>query len=197
MNCIKKESRYEFKEKKSLFIGIAFPIRNREDFANKLNNIKKEFPDANHHCYAYRVLINNSVSEYYSDDGEPSNSAGKPILAPIKGKELINTAVIVVRYFGGIKLGIGGLIHAYSLASSEALNKANILPFILLKRITIIANYNKINPIKNILKKYGTITDEEYTDFASITADIPEKDIDIITEKINNITKGKGIIKYE
>src|SRR5687768_5442349 len=117
---IEKESIAEFKDRGSRFIAYAFPISSADDFKKKLKEVKEEHPKAVHHCFAYRIGTdgNNFRS---SDDGEPSGSAGRPILGQIDSKELSNAAIIVVRYFGGTLLGVPGLIHAYKTAASFAL----------------------------------------------------------------------------
>src|SRR5262245_36782634 len=117
---IAQSSFAEFKDRGSRFLAYAYPIQSTEDFKNYLHQLKKEHPKAVHHCFAYRIGIdgNNFRS---SDDGEPSGTAGKPILGQIDSKGLTNTAIVVVRYFGGTLLGVPGLINAYKTSSSFAL----------------------------------------------------------------------------
>ena len=117
---ISKESESLYKEKGSKFIGIAVPTNNEEDVKEHLEAIKKKYYDARHHCYAY-VLNPEGTQTRANDNGEPKHSAGDPILGQIKSKELTNTLVLIVRYFGGTKLGVRGLISAYKTAAKEAL----------------------------------------------------------------------------
>src|SRR6266566_1364316 len=117
---IEKEATAEFKDRGSKFIGYAIPVGSVEDFSEKLKEVKKQHPKATHHCFAYRLGLDGNVYRV-SDDGEPSGSAGRPILGQIDSKELINVLVVVVRYFGGTLLGVPGLINAYRSAAALAL----------------------------------------------------------------------------
>lgn len=112
-----------YKEKGSKFIAIAFPVETEDDFKRVQEDIRKKYYDARHHCYAYMLGTDQSVFRA-NDDGEPSGTAGKPILNQILSKEMTNVGVIVVRYFGGTKLGVSGLIRAYKTAAREALDNA-------------------------------------------------------------------------
>ena len=116
----------EFKEKSSSFYSVAQPVASINDFKSKLSNVKGEYPDASHVCYAYRIKMGDRLDEYYSDAGEPKGSAGKPILNTLKRNKLINSVIFVIRYFGGTKLGIPGLIHAYGTAAQEVIGNAII-----------------------------------------------------------------------
>lgn len=126
IRTIQDEVQDEIVEKKSRFIGYFFPCDSPEAFDKRLAEIKKEHPQARHHCYAYRIQ-EQIVNERYSDDREPAKTAGYPILEVLKGNELLNCAIVVVRYFGGTLLGTGGLSRAYSDAASAAVAKAQIL----------------------------------------------------------------------
>lgn len=117
---IEKQGSAEFKDRGSRFIAIATPIATVEDFKQVLNDIKKEHPKATHHCFAYRLGLDGNIFRV-SDDGEPSGTAGRPILGQIDSKGLVNVLVVVVRYFGGTLLGVPGLINAYKSASALAL----------------------------------------------------------------------------
>ena len=119
-----EEGRASLKIRRSEFIGIAFPVASESEFSNRLHGISREFHGANHHCWASRIGSSGPVQVRSSDDGEPSGSAGKPILQVIEGAELLDVAVIVVRYFGGIKLGTGGLSRAYRDAAREVIANA-------------------------------------------------------------------------
>ena len=125
-NTIDSPSIAEFKERGSKFIAYAFPVQTINDFKEKLAGIKKEHPKATHHCFAYRLGLDGSVFRV-SDDGEPSGSAGRPILGQIDSKQVTNVGVVVVRYFGGTLLGVPGLINAYKTATSMALQITPII----------------------------------------------------------------------
>jgi uncharacterized YigZ family protein len=123
---IREPSEGLYKEKGSRFLAFAFPVNNREDTENKVSDLRKKYHNARHHCYAY--VLKPDQSEYrINDDGEPSNSAGQPILAQIKAHNLTNILVVVVRYFGGTLLGTGGLIRAYKTAAADAIHNASIV----------------------------------------------------------------------
>jgi uncharacterized YigZ family protein len=123
---IEKNAQAEFKDRGSKFIAYACPVRNVEDFKERLTEIKKEHPKATHHCFAYRIGLDGN-SYRASDDGEPSGTAGRPILGQIDSKELVNVLVVVVRYFGGTLLGVPGLIHAYRSAAALALQMSPLV----------------------------------------------------------------------
>jgi len=120
-------SEAQFKRQGSRFIALASAVKQREHVEAQLAQAKARYPDATHHCFAYRLLLRGTVEARSSDDREPLNTAGPPILRVIEGRELLNVAVVVVRCFGGTKLGIGGLIRAYSDAAKAALDEANIV----------------------------------------------------------------------
>ena len=121
---IEHNSIAEIEEKKSKFIGQVFYVNNVQQAEQKLQEIRKKYFDAKHHCYAYRIL-ENGIKSKFSDDGEPSGTAGAPILNILTKKDLCNVIVIVTRYFGGTLLGTGGLIRAYTLSVKSALEKTN------------------------------------------------------------------------
>lgn len=122
-NTIADRSDSFYKEKGSKFLAFAFPVSSEEEIKECQEQLRKEYYDARHHCYAWRLGLSDQ-SWRANDDGEPSHSAGDPILGQIRSFELTNVLVVVVRYFGGTKLGVGGLINAYKIASEEALSKA-------------------------------------------------------------------------
>ena len=155
MNTIKKEITNEIIINKSKFITILTNISSKEEIITKINNIKKEYKDATHYCYAY--IIDNQ--EKCSDDKEPSGTAGLPILNVLKQNNLTNILCVVIRYFGGIKLGAGGLIRAYSSSVSEALNKTQITPLTKGYNIIIEFPYENLKQINYLLKDYKIYKD--------------------------------------
>ena len=124
-NTIKNNARTEFKDRGSSFFGYAFKIKTKAEFDNWLKKVKQKYPDATHHCWAYMLHPDKSES-HSSDDGEPANSAGKPILRAIQSKELTQIGIVVVRYYGGVNLGIPGLINAYGNAANYGIEKGTI-----------------------------------------------------------------------
>jgi len=148
------ESRGLFREKASKFICVAIPVSSEEEVKTGLEELRKAYHDANHHCYAYRLGRENQTYRV-NDDGEPSGSAGKPIYGQILSMRLSDVLVVVIRYFGGTKLGIPGLIHAYRTAAREALEQAVIVEKILRVQFKVTFDYPRMNVIMRILKEEG------------------------------------------
>ena len=162
-----------YKEKGSKFIGIAFQCDSTSVFKNQLNKFKKDYHDANHHCFAYRLKVDGS-NYRYNDDGEPNNSAGKPILGQIDHFNLTNTAIVVIRYFGGTKLGVGGLIKAYREAAKEALLNNNIIEKEITSTIKISFSYSEMNTIMGLIKEHKLkILDQNMYLNCEITLEFP------------------------
>ena len=159
MFTIKENVQDELIINKSKFLTYVYKINNAKEVINYLNQLKKAHKDASHYCYAYSLKNIKKAS----DDGEPLHTAGLPILNVIENKKLDNVLVVVVRYFGGIKLGAGGLVRAYTNATSNALIKAEITPIKEIKKVRIIFDYNNVNNV-NYLLKDNKITYKEYDD---------------------------------
>ncbi len=149
---IEKTSTAEFRDRGSKFLAYAFPIAGLADFRKLLAEIKKEHPKASHHCFAYRIGTD-GTNFRVSDDGEPSGSAGRPILGQIDSKELTNVLVIVVRYFGGSLLGVPGLITAYKTAAAEALQSAGIVQKQVMINYDIEFDYTRMNDVMRLVKQ--------------------------------------------
>ena len=145
-------SKGTYREKASKFISFAIPVSSEKEVKEHLIRLRKEYYDANHHCYAYRIGHPEYVYRI-NDDGEPSSSAGKPIYGQILSRQLSDVLVVVIRYFGGTKLGIPGLIHAYKTTAQEALDLAKICTTVLVDRYTIKFNYLQMNDVMKILKQ--------------------------------------------
>lgn len=141
-----------YREKGSKFIGLAFPVSSEKEITEIYEKVKRNYHDARHHCYAWR-LGPDSTHFRANDDGEPSNSAGKPILGQIDAAELSNVLVIIVRYFGGTLLGVGGLIQAYRNAARDALNKAVVVDHYLYRIYRLDFNYEKMNVVMSVIKE--------------------------------------------
>jgi len=172
-NTIDKPAVAEFKDRGSKFIGLAFPVKSIEEFKKILEGVKKEHPKATHHCFAYRIGIDKNTFRV-SDDGEPSGSAGRPILGQIDSKKITNVLVIVVRYFGGTLLGVPGLINAYKTAAALALQVTPLVQKPVLVNYQLQFDYTQMNDIMRILKQTGcTILEEEMNLFCSLKIGIP------------------------
>ncbi len=164
----------EFKDRGSKFIAFAYPVETVEDFKRQLQQLKKDHPKAVHHCFAYRLGTDGN-SFRVSDDGEPSGTAGKPILGQIDSKEVTNIAIIVVRYFGGSLLGVPGLINAYKTASSLVLQVTPVVPKQIELKYIVHFDYTRMNEVMMVLKQCNcTIIGQEMQLFCNITAGIPK-----------------------
>ena len=150
---IKAPSEGIYKEKGSKFIAFAIPINSEIQFKEGLSRIKKNYHDAGHHCYGFSIGPEGKLFRY-SDDGEPNNSAGKPIYGQLLSFGVTNVSVIVIRYFVGTKLGVGGLITAYKEAAKDALNNAKIIKKEITEVLTIDFKYESMNSIMGIVKAF-------------------------------------------
>lgn len=141
-----------FKEKNSKFIGYAYPITSENEVKTHLENLKKEHFSARHWCYAYQIGTE-TLRFRANDDGEPSNSAGMPIYGQIQSFEITNVLIVVVRYFGGVKLGVGGLISAYKTTAQLTLEEADIVEKTIDKHFKITFDYKNMNKVMRIIKE--------------------------------------------
>ena len=141
-----------YKEKGSKFIAYSYPILDEDDFKNKLSLLKKKHHDARHFCYGYRLLANGS-NYRLNDDGEPNNSAGKPILGQIDSFSLTYTSIVVIRYFGGTKLGVGGLIKAYKEATKESIINNKIITKEITTTYILDFEYSDMSFVMDLVKK--------------------------------------------
>ncbi len=172
-NTIQTPAFTEYKERGSTFIAYAFPVINSDEFKKKLNDLKKEHPKATHHCFAYRIG-NDGNNFRVSDAGEPSGTAGKPILAQIDSKQLTNTLVIVVRYFGGTLLGVPGLINAYKSATALVLQLTPIVQKTIETVCQIQFDYTQMNEVMMIIKQCScTVIEKDIRLFCYMKLSIP------------------------
>jgi len=147
-----KVSKGFYKNKGSKFFSFAFPVENESRIKDILTNLKKEHHSARHHCYGWR-LGTEKITFRANDDGEPSSTAGKPILGQLKSFDITNSMVVVVRYFGGILLGTGGLIHAYKTAAADALNNAEIITKTIQYNYKLGFTYNEMGEVMQIINQ--------------------------------------------
>ena len=193
-NQITNNSKGIYKSKGSKFIAYAIIVKSEVQVVDEINKIKKLDKNANHYCYAYIIKPDKSI-EKVNDDGEPKNSAGKPILGQIKSKELTNCLIVVVRYFGGIKLGIPGLIKAYKNAALEAIQNNKIECIDITEMYSLKFSYEELNYVMNIIKNYNAKILTHKNDIISeIECSIKLKNSKIFYDKISN--NHKIDIKY-
>lgn len=173
-----------YKEKGSKFISFAIPVESEKDIRAYLDSLKKEYFDARHHCYAW-MLDPDKKKFRAADDGEPAHSAGDPILGQIRSKDITNVLVVVVRYFGGIKLGVGGLITAYKAAAAHALDKAEIIEKEIYQKIRISYDYNATPEVMKLIKDYHlSIVEQLFEAQCMITVECRLIDEPRVREKI-------------
>ncbi|MHC1779366.1 MAG: YigZ family protein [Bacteroidales bacterium] len=179
---IAKQSKGVYKELGSKFLSFAYPVSSEEEIKRIISEIKKEFFDARHHCYAYRL---GSAGELWraNDDGEPSSSAGRPILGQLLSNELSDILIVVVRYFGGTKLGVSGLIRAYKSAASDVIVNSEIVEKIVTVPLEVRFAYTNIEHVMKLLKNKG--------------ADIKRQDFGVDCSILLNVRKGdlQGLMK--
>ena len=146
------ESQGIYKEKGSKFLSFAYPVKDEDEIKEILARLKKQYYDARHHCYAY-VLGRDQQDFRANDDGEPTYSAGEPILGQIRANQLTNVLIVVVRYFGAIKLGIGGLIIAYRAAAAEAISANTIITELVMEQVKFTFDYEDMNDVMRLIKE--------------------------------------------
>lgn len=177
-----------YKEKGSKFIAYAYSVRNEDEIKEHLANLRKEHHGARHHCYAWKLGMDDNHWRA-NDDGEPGNSAGKPILGQILSKSLTNVLVIVVRYFGGTKLGVGGLMTAYKSATEDALNNATIVEKQLMAHHLINFEYGAMNEVMSCLKNLEAEQyDQEFALQCQLKASIALRKAEILREQLSKIS---------
>jgi uncharacterized YigZ family protein len=186
-NTIEQPAVAEYRDRGSKFIGYVFPLQDVADFKEKLNEIKKEHPKATHHCFAYRLGLDGNIFRV-ADAGEPSGTAGKPILGQIDSKELTNVLVIVVRYFGGTLLGVPGLINAYKMTASLALQMTAVIQKPVEVLYTLHFNYTQMNEVMMILKQCNCqVIKQEMQLFCDMTIGIPKARKEEVLYKLNDL----------
>ncbi len=182
-NTIKSSSEGFYKEKGSKFFGYAYPVSNEEDIKNHIEALKKEHHSARHWCYAWRLKPDGSQTRA-NDDGEPSNSAGAPMLGQILSFEVTNCLVVVVRYFGGTKLGVGGLITAYKAGAQQALSNAEIVEKFVLSTFQLIYDYDKTTDVNRfIASNNAEIISQEFNENCTTTVGVRLSEADIFFEQ--------------
>jgi uncharacterized YigZ family protein len=184
---IENPSEGTFRDRGSKFIGYAFPINSDNDIKGIVAGLKAEHPKANHHCWAMRLSIDRSVFRL-NDDGEPSGTAGRPILNTLLSQDLTNLIVVVVRYFGGTLLGVPGLINAYKLSTEEALKQAVIIEKTINDIYTISFDYLLMNDVMRIIKDNDlAIITQQFDNSCSIQVSIRKMQVNQILAKLHKL----------
>ncbi len=176
-----------YKDNGSKFLAFAYPVKTEEETKSIIQQLKKEYFDARHHCYAYRIGYTGGIWRF-NDDGEPSSTAGRPIYGQILSAGLSDILIVVVRYFGGIKLGVPGLIRAYKSAAADAITNACIIQKTATERYIITFGYMQMNNVMKALKDLSVLPDNQQFNLScSLEADIRLNDIEKFTEILGKI----------
>ncbi|MDR8391742.1 YigZ family protein [Aliifodinibius sp. S!AR15-10] len=187
MYTINKEVSASYRDNGSKFIGYLFPALNTDLFDKKLEVIKSQYHDATHHCYAYRIDPTN-IQEFAQDDGEPGGTAGLPILNRLKSAEIVNGGLIVVRYYGGTKLGKSGLIEAYGYTAKLSIEKADLQSIVPTVNMKITYPYNRQNEIDQLKSTFSLKEMEsEYLADVTLTLACPKSDAQRMIDKLDRL----------
>jgi len=178
MNCIKNAQNAEYMIKKSRFLGFATPCASENEVITVLRATHAEHNTANHLAFAYRVLDNGQMITRFNDAGEPKGTAGKPILAHLEGKDLINILIAVIRYFGGIKLGAGGLVRAYGTTAKNTLEHCTMIPYRAMVSVSLQIGYEKMDALQHELKQLdGSIISQDFGVQIQLIIQLPEDNV--------------------
>ena len=187
----------EFVEKRSRFIGRVWRVESEEEARARIEETKKQSYDARHHCWAY-IIGRNPGNERMSDDGEPSGTAGKPILEVLRGKGLTDVFVVVTRYFGGTLLGTGGLVRAYSGAAAEGLAHTEIITRIHGAKLKIDTDYTGAGKIQYLLgQRKLTVLDSIYTEKVEFLVLVPEEEKNAVKKEIMEVSCGQAGVEEQ
>lgn len=186
-----------YREKGSRFLGFAFPVSTETEIRDHLSRLQKKYFDARHHCYAWRLGPAGTLFRAH-DAGEPNHSAGDPILGQIRSKDLTDVLVVVVRYFGGVKLGVGGLITAYRSAAEDTLNHAEIVEKEVMKVITVLYDYANTPDVMRLVKEFDwQIRSQNFESGCELVARYKLKDERALLEKLALMKAMGANIRYE
>lgn len=192
-NIIRKDGGSEIVVTKSRFIGFLGSASDVKEAEEIITRIRKKYNDARHNCYAYIIMDGDNIIKKCSDDGEPSGTAGRPMLAVMEGAGLVNAVCVVTRYFGGVLLGTGGLVRAYTDATSEALENAEISPIRRGRYISFTVDYQDEGALRRLLESEGyEITESAYSDRASLTVLGPEEKSEGLMKRVTDMTGGRA-----
>lgn len=175
---ISRPSTGVYKELGSKFLSFAYPISDDEEIKEIISTLRKDYHDARHHCYAYRIGPEGEIWRA-NDDGEPSSSAGRPILGQLLSYQLSDVLVVVVRYFGGTKLGVPGLIRAYKSATVDAIENSEIIEKIVMKSLIFTYDYLRMNDIMKLIRDFSAeIEDQQFDNICRLTAKVKRGDFE-------------------
>lgn len=192
---VRREAHVEFEEKRSLFIGHAIHVDNEDEALDFIKQIKKEYSDATHNCFAY--LLNGGITARYSDDGEPQGTAGVPMLETIRKSGVSDVCIVVTRYFGGILLGAGGLVRAYSHSAAIAIEGAEVVNYEPYSIYELRCGYSEYQKYSNVLSSASAVIDD--TEFAAdvrVRFAIKRADEEPLLKRISETGFGRDVPMY-
>ncbi len=197
MKYVKEIAAGEYEEKKSRFIGELYPIASVEEAEERIAAVRKRYYDARHHCYAYVLGEKNEIKKQ-SDDGEPSQTAGMPILSVLTGAEIHDALLVVTRYFGGTLLGTGGLVRSYTAAARAAVDNAELLTAVQGFRVSAEIDYTLVGKLKYVTEKLG-IREEScsYLEKVSVSWLVPEESLTTFQKQVQELSFGGVTLAIE
>ena len=188
---LSSKSKGKYSEKGSIFSALAIPVSAVAEVKTNLQQLKEQFPDASHICYGYRVKENDRLDEFATDAGEPKGSSGIPILNVLKRKQLVNVVIFVIRYFGGSKLGIPGLINAYGSAAERAIEKGSIQIWIQLERISFNYSYDLQNKVDSVMQKFKVkIIKSDFGESIQVKLEVDVGKAEALAQELSEISNG-------
>ena len=191
----KSEGKYH--EKGSIFSALAIPVSAIAEVKANLQQLKEQFPDASHICYGYRIKERGRLDEFSTDAGEPKGSSGLPILNVLKRNQIVDAVIFVVRYFGGSKLGIPGLINAYGTAAEETIENAKVKKWAQLERISFIYNYDLQNKVDSVLQKFNVkIINTDFGESIQVNLEVEVEKTEALGQQLRELSNGSIIIKH-
>ncbi len=193
-----EEKHIEFKEKRSEFIGIVQPCENQQDMTEELKRLKKKYHDSSHICWAFRIHNVDGLEELYSDAGEPAGSAGLPMLNALRNQDMVNALVIVIRYYGGTKLGKRGLMDAYGGAATEAVKQVKTRPYEHRERYLLDCPLDYYGEVQRALSAAGgQILVDRSQDRILWETQLPSRSVSRLINELRDITRGAAVLKNE
>ena len=188
---LSSESEGKYNEKGSIFSALAIPISDVPEVKTNLHQLKEQFPDASHICYGYRIKEGGRLDEFSTDAGEPKGSSGIPILNVLKRNQLVNVVIFVIRYFGGSKLGIPGLINAYGTVAERTIQNAKVKKWIQLERISFIYNYDLQNRVDSVLQKFKVkIINTNFGASIQVNLEVEVEKTEALAQELSEISNG-------
>ena len=186
----------KYNEKGSIFSALAIPVSDVVEVKTNLHQLKEQFPDASHICYGYRIKERGRLDEFATDAGEPKGSSGLPILNVLKQNQIVDAVIFIVRYFGGSKLGIPGLINAYGTAAERTIENAKVKKWITLERISFIYNYDLQNKVHSVLQKFKVkIINTNFGASIQVNLEVEVEKTEALAQELSEISNGAIRIK--